>query len=525
MKKPLQELKPVKKPVFTDSDWDINSLEKQWEIINTLAVSKYNWQGYPVQFEIVTGEQMLIMAVSHGMPISYPHWSFGKDFLGSHEDYVAGKTGTIYEMIINTNPCICYVQEKNTLIMQMLVTAHAAVGHNHFFKNNYMFKQWTKPEFIVDYLQYAKTFIKDMETKYGEIEIGHYLDLAHSLQPFSIDKYKRREVNKSVKTASLRNSLDDIFNSYNPLYDGTFSEYKAKRVGLLQANEIKNISSENLLKFIAFYAEKLPDDIRDLLVIMSELYQYYYPQILTKVMNEGFATYSEQKLLNDLYDLGYIGEGYMLENLSDHSAVCHQRQFQDHMNPYWLGYHMFKDIERMCTNPTEEDIEFCPSITNTDPIETINDIVANYCDETFILNFLSPKLIRDMKLFNLYTDDSLPHYKVTAIHNADGYKAIRQQLAKNYTWDNIFPNVECSLKLAVNLSPIISKRFLHFDELPQLLGKTLFIDIKTPEGTSVHNLRPFIEAVRTFWGMDVQITGDGLYPPSPTVSLDYDDYC
>ena len=97
-----------------------------------------------------------------------------------------------YEIVINSNPCISYIMEENSATMQTLVIAHAAFGHNHFFKNNYLFRQWTQAEGIVGYLDFAKTFIADCEERYGAIAVERVLDAAHALQSHGVHRYPRK---------------------------------------------------------------------------------------------------------------------------------------------------------------------------------------------------------------------------------------------------------------------------------------------------------------------------------------------
>ena len=93
------------------------------------------------------------------MPLFYKHWSFGKHFAAARGGCTAqGLQGLAYEIVINSNPCISYIMEENTATMQALVIAHAAFGHNHFFKNNYLFRQWTDADGILDYLDFAKGY-------------------------------------------------------------------------------------------------------------------------------------------------------------------------------------------------------------------------------------------------------------------------------------------------------------------------------------------------------------------------------
>src|SRR5690606_36389388 len=97
----------------------------------------------------------------------YNHWTFGQQFLNIEKSYKRGHMGLAYELVINSNPCIAYLMEENTLTMQALVIAHACYGHNSFFKNNYLFQTWTNADSIIDYLVFVKNYVNECEEKYG----------------------------------------------------------------------------------------------------------------------------------------------------------------------------------------------------------------------------------------------------------------------------------------------------------------------------------------------------------------------
>ena len=126
-----------------------------------------------------------------GMPLMYHHWSFGKLFAREEGLYRAGHIGLAYEMVINSNPCISYLLEENSMTMQTIVIAHAAFGHNHFFKNNYLFQQWTNAESILEYLAFAKRYIAACEERYGHGDVEAVLDSAHALMDQGVFRYRR----------------------------------------------------------------------------------------------------------------------------------------------------------------------------------------------------------------------------------------------------------------------------------------------------------------------------------------------
>ena len=128
---------------------------------------------------------------SVGMPVNYHHWSYGKEFIATEKNYKRGQMGLAYEIVINSNPCISYLMEENTMPMQALVIAHAAYGHNSFFKGNYLFRMWTDAASIIDYLVYAKNYVAECEERHGLDAVESLLDTCHALQNHGVDRYRR----------------------------------------------------------------------------------------------------------------------------------------------------------------------------------------------------------------------------------------------------------------------------------------------------------------------------------------------
>src|ERR1700753_580050 len=178
-------------PLFTESEWDFATLDRTYKAIEDIALNDLKPDLYPNQIEIISSEQMLDAYSSLAMPLMYNHWSFGKLFAREEGMYRAGYSGLAYEIVINYSPCISYCLEENTMTMQALVMAHAAFGHNHFFKNNYLFRQWTNAEGILDYLAFAKKYVAACEEKYGREEVEAVLDSAHALMDQGVFRYRR----------------------------------------------------------------------------------------------------------------------------------------------------------------------------------------------------------------------------------------------------------------------------------------------------------------------------------------------
>jgi spore cortex formation protein SpoVR/YcgB (stage V sporulation) len=384
---------------------------------------------------------MLDAYSSVGMPLMYQHWSFGKHFLREEFLYRKGRRGLAYELVINSNPCITYLMEENTMALQTLVTAHASFGHNHFFKNNYLFRQWTDAEAILGYLDFAKRFIAQCEERHGTQAVEAVLDSAHALMEQGVFRYRRPpRPSQEEERRRVRERMEHEERSMREL-DRTLprrkqaAEEEPARDGPPQPD--MKLPEENLLYFLEKNSPVLEEWQREILRIVRVIAQYFYPQRQTKVMNEGCATFVHYHVVNALYDQGLITEGAMLEMLQNHTNVVLQPAFDDPrsqgLNPYALGFEMMMDIKRICENPTQEDKDWSPALAGSgDWRGALLDAWANYRDESFILQYLSPALIRRMRLFTLKDDADETEYEVSSIHNERGYDSIRSTLAANY---------------------------------------------------------------------------------------------
>ncbi|MEJ2117128.1 MAG: SpoVR family protein, partial [Alphaproteobacteria bacterium] len=418
-----------KKPLFEGADWNFDTLKRIYDTVEKVGVSDLKLDIYPNQIEVITAEQMLDAYTSTGMPLMYRHWSFGKQFARESESYRRGMRSLAYELVINANPCISYLMEENSATMQTLVLAHAAIGHNHFFKNNYLFKQWTNAESVLDYLAFAKDYVKECEERHGLAEVEIVLDAAHALMRQGVSRYPKvpqsARAEKDAERKKRRRAHEDSV--YDDLWR-TLPVKKARKpirqpVKSPSGNDqIMELPEENLLYFLEKYAPRLKDWQRELIRIVRMMAQYFYPQRQTKMMNEGCATFTHYEIMNRLFEKGFITEGSLMEALHMHSSVMMQPSFNDKrfsgLNPYALGFSIMRDIKRICEEPTDEDKDWFPNFAgNGDAMGTLKTAWADYRDESFILQYLSPKMIRDLRLFALHDDPDEMEYEVCAIHN------------------------------------------------------------------------------------------------------------
>ena len=435
------QLRPT--PLSDGPDWSFELLTAYQAEIERVA-KFYRLDYYPNQIEIITAEQMMDAYSSVGMPIGYSHWSYGKKFIQTEQNYKRGNMGLAYEIVINSNPCIAYLMEENTITMQALVMAHACYGHNSFFKNNYLFKTWTDASSIIDYLVFAKKYIADCEERYGLDEVEDMLDSCHALMNYGVDRYKRpQKISMDEEQKRQQDRENYLQSQVNQLWR---TIPNANQQAAPREHRFPAEPQENLLYFIEKHAPLLKPWQREIVRIVRKISQYFYPQKQTQVMNEGWATFWHYTILQHLYAEGVVTDKFMLEVLHNHTNVVFQpaynSKYYSGINPYALGFAMFTDIRRICEDPTDEDKTWFPDIAGSDWVETLHFAMQNFKDESFISQYLSPKVIRDFHLFAIVDDDQQQHLDVAAIHNSDGYQKVRQMLSNQYNLSNIEPNIQ-----------------------------------------------------------------------------------
>jgi len=429
--------------ISTGSEWTFENLAGYEREIERVA-ENYGLDTYPNQIEIISAEQMMDAYSSTGMPVGYHHWSFGKQFLATEQNYRRGHMGLAYELVINSDPCISYLMEENSLNMQALVIAHACFGHNSFFKGNYLFRTWTDASAIINYLVFARGFVTDCEERYGVKRVEQLLDSCHALMNYGVDRYMRptplsadeESKRQHEREEYLQKQVNDLWRTI-PVKEEELVEEEGR---------YPKDPQENLLYFIEKSAPTLETWERELVRIVRKIAQYFYPQRQTKVMNEGWATFWHYTLLQTLYDERLVDDGFMFELLQSHTNVVLQPAFDTPhfkgINPYALGFSMYQDIRRICESPGKEDRKYFPDIAGSNWLETLDHAMKNYKDESFILQFLSPKVIRDMKLFCILDDEKSEELEVTAIHDDGGYAEIRERLANEYNLSRQEPDIQ-----------------------------------------------------------------------------------
>ncbi|HEY4082326.1 MAG TPA: SpoVR family protein [Burkholderiaceae bacterium] len=438
-------MKPLKQrpaqPLPSPSDWTFELINDYHQVIRDTA-ERYGLDTYPNQLEVITAEQMMDAYASVGMPVNYRHWSYGKEFIATERNYKRGQMGLAYEIVINSDPCIAYLMEENTMAMQALVIAHASYGHNSFFKGNYLFRMWTDASSIIDYLVYAKNFIANCEERHGVEAVEQMLDSCHALMNHGVDRYRRpSKLSLAQETVRLAEREAHAQRQINDLWRTLPRKAETEDSAGPAARRFPEEPQENLLYFIEKNAPLLEPWQREVVRIVRKVAQYFYPQRQTQVMNEGWATFWHHRLLNTMYDDGFLSDGMMIEWLKSHTNVVAQPPMQN-LNPYALGFAMYTDIKRICEKPTEEDRRWFPDLAGSDWEVTLDHAMRNFKDESFIGQYLSPRLMREFRLFSILDDAEQSEYEISAIHDEAGYHHVRQALSRQYDLSTREPNIQ-----------------------------------------------------------------------------------
>ena len=372
------------------SDWSLQDLMKWDEKIIKIAESLgLDW--YPIDYEVIDYQEMLGAMAYTGLPTHYRHWSYGKEYERTHTLYNMGQTGLPYEMIINSNPSISYLMRENPMYIHILTMAHC-VGHSDFFKNNRMFAD-TSPELIIPRFKAAAKYVKELleDPSIGIDEVEGIIDACHAIK-YQIPRYPgiRRHSHEALKQMYAQRIFEDM--------TGEYDDFDLSRVPLER--------DYNIMAFVGEHSRNLNEWQRNLISIIEESSQYFIPQALTKIMNEGWAVLMHEKIVKELN----IPDKYYLPFVKLHNQVV--RSHLGRVNPYHLGYNMFKKIEE------RDGFEGCLLAR-----EVHNDI-------TFLRTYLDEEMCQELNLFSYSYKKSKDYISVDETSDTEGWEKVRDSLIK-----------------------------------------------------------------------------------------------
>jgi spore cortex formation protein SpoVR/YcgB (stage V sporulation) len=264
----------------------------------TRAGHRLGLDPYRTDYDVVTDEVMSQNLVYVAMPVNYSHWRYGKQAQQS-------RAGHVFEVVINSDPSVCYLGLGNDITMQALVIAHAKWGHVDFFKNNRLFSE-TGAQDVLQRFRDNKDFIQSLvehpDWRWEGVET--YLDAAHALE-HQIGWLPTLPGEREKIEQEFRESLMEELRQLK-------SQYEMENIDSNKASIARDIKElENRLKchpltptsdILGFLADPantqhLPKEARRILMIVREQGRYFQPQGRTKFMNEGWATLFEREVM------------------------------------------------------------------------------------------------------------------------------------------------------------------------------------------------------------------------------------
>ncbi len=376
---------------------------KKWQIQIEGYAKDFGLDFFPTIFELCDYDTINILAAQGGFPSRYPHWKFGMDYDQLSKGYSFGLQ-KIYEMVINTNPCYAYLLKGNNLVDQKMVMAHV-YGHNDFFKNNAWFAGTNRK--MMDVMANHGTKVRRYMSLYGRDKVEAFIDKALSIENL-IDvnnlfmnhcDEKKEDIlaSNDHSTSRLSSSLQSFINS------------KIGKIGLKEnssdsSHQIEQNSQKpikDVLKFLSDFAP-LEEWEADILGILREEAYYFLPQRMTKIMNEGWASYWHSKIMTERA----MSPEDVIDFADHHAGVMAMSRKQ--INPYKIGIELFRDIKyRWDTGRFGLDYQNCEDMKDYENWDLklnlgdskIFEIRKSGNDVTFIDEYLTPEFCQRQQIF------------------------------------------------------------------------------------------------------------------------------
>jgi len=358
------------------------ALEQIWEVAR-----KFGLDPFPTRFEIVPATVMYEIG-SYALPGRYSHWTFGKAYHRMKTMYDFGLS-KIYEVVINTNPSYGFLLETNGPVQNKLVMAHV-LGHVDFFKHNIYFSKTNRR--MVESVSTHAQRMSEYEFKYGRKPVEQFLDAVLSIEEHVDPNFfiKSERDRTPAEEARRRAAQKPKEGRYDDLW--RLGEPPAPEPPPVEQPPREPLPEKDLVYYIMRYSPMLADWQRDVMAMVHEEMEYFIPQMQTKVMNEGWASFWHARIMRELE----LTDTESLEFAELHAGVVSPQKGQ--LNPYYLGYKILEDIERRWDNPTDEEREKFGR-TGGEGRAKLFEVRELENDISFLRNYLTEELCEELDLF------------------------------------------------------------------------------------------------------------------------------
>lgn len=361
---------------------DMKALEKAIAEINEIAAG-FGLDPFPMRYEICPPDIIYTFG-AYGMPTRFSHWSFGKTFHKMKLQYDFGFS-KIYELVINSDPSYAFLLEGNNLIQNKLIIAHV-LAHTDFFKNNVRFANTSRD--MVESMARTAERIRNYEMRYGKQQVEDFLDAVLAIEEHvDPDLFKKENLKKETEK-------DESAKRKTTKYDDLWRLDHSDQMNLIlkKENKFPPKPEKDLVLFIEEYSKILTDWQRDIMTMIREEMLYFWPQIETKIMNEGWASYWHARILREMD----LTEEETIEFAKLNASVVQPSRTT--INPYYLGVKMYEDIEKRWDHPTKEEQEQFGRKPG-EGRKKIFEVREMEGDISFLRNYLTKDLVKELDLY------------------------------------------------------------------------------------------------------------------------------
>lgn len=392
---------------------DMRALEYAIDEITEIATG-FGLDFYSMRYEICPSDIIYTFG-AYGMPTRFSHWSFGKTFNKMKMQYDFGLS-KIYELVINSDPCYAFLLDSNSLVQNKLIVAHV-LAHCDFFKNNARFSKTNRN--MVESMTSTAERIREYEMVHGSLAVEQFIDAVLAIQehvdPSIVKPY---QMPKEAYVSSLKKQKPSTSTTIQTPYDDIWSLEISNNMPVNQDQPIRfpPQPEKDILWFIEEYSSILVPWQRDILTMLRDEMLYFWAQMETKIMNEGWATFFHQRIIRELD----LSDDETIEYAKLNSSVVQPSRHT--LNPYYLGLKIFEDIEKRWDNPTPEERERFDRLPGRGR-EKMFEVREHDHDISFIRNYLTKELVKELDLYVF--EKKGPEWKITD----KSWESIRDQLA------------------------------------------------------------------------------------------------
>lgn len=406
----------------------------------------YGLDFFETIFEVCDYDTINILAAQGGFPARYPHWRFGMEYDQLSKGYAYGLQ-KIYEMVINTDPCYAYLLKANHIVDQKIVMAHV-YGHCDFFKNNAWFSGTNRR--MMDVMANHGTKIRRYIERYGQETVETFVDKVLSLENlldtdvlFETDEMKRKrsELNEQSRIEKEQNDgfyNDDRSNALKSFMRSKLRNEPEKKREKVEERDEKYIPKKfpekpvkDIMGFLMNYSH-MEEWQADIIGCLREEAYYYLPQRMTKIMNEGWASYWHSTIMTEKA----LKPSEIIDFADHHAGVMAMSRKQ--LNPYKVGIELMRDIEhRWDTGKFGKDYNECPNMRDKAYWDTklmmgrkkIFEVRKTHNDITFIDEFLTPEFCERQQMFTYKFNPRTGRYEI----DTRDFLAIKSKLLTSLT--------------------------------------------------------------------------------------------